>query len=293
MVPPTNPEIIPTNTPIFKAGAPSTEVKYPFTSISFPNSVRVTAAGSARSALLTPKSAPVTTLIRINAITAANAPPAFSFAQEPPMATANKMCRLLITAQPMVSIVLPMVMTTPKSAPAICTSLPTLIINPAAGITAITVISTLPSFCKKSKLIRDFFFPAWLPETPPALSVPSPLSEPPFLAFRPPAFPPSPAERSPPDLPSEPESPPTAPAFPPTDVPVSVPVLSSPSHTSSTVIITDSPAFTAPSAAFMVRPSIPPQISTGVMVSTCFSFSPSKSASATRSPAFTRSPTFT
>ena len=172
------------------------------------------------------------------------------------MATANKMCRLLITAQPMVSIVLPTVMTTPISAPAICTSLPTLIISPAAGITAITVISTLPSFCKKSKLIMDFFF---------------------FFSIWFPAFPsrPSPA------------------ALPPPAVSAPVPTLSSPPHSSSTVIMVVSPAFTAPNSAFMARPSIPPQISTGVMVSTCLSFSPSRSASATRSPAFTWSPTFT
>ncbi len=55
------------------------------------------------------------------------------------------------------------------SAPAICTSFPRLIIRPAAGITAITAIKTLPSFWRKSKLILIFlpsffssesFFPA-------------------------------------------------------------------------------------------------------------------------------------
>ncbi len=97
------------------------------------------------------------TLIRANASTAANAPPTRSFAQPPPMATANRMCRLLITAQPMFSMVVPMVITTAISAPAICTSLPRLIIRPAAGITAMTCISTLPSFCRKSKLIMPFF----------------------------------------------------------------------------------------------------------------------------------------
>ena len=115
------------------------------------------ALGSASIALVTPKILPVITLMSANASTAANAPPARSFAQLPPMATANRMCRLLITAQPMFSMVVPMVMTAAMSAPHICTSLPKLIIRPAAGITAITVMSTLPSFCRKSKLMNPFF----------------------------------------------------------------------------------------------------------------------------------------
>ena len=107
-------------------------------------------------ALVTPKMLPVITLMRANASTAAKAPPARSFAQLPPMATANRMCRLLMTAQPMFSMVVPMVMTAAMSPPPICTSLPRLIIRPAAGMTAMTVISTLPSFCKKSKLMSPF-----------------------------------------------------------------------------------------------------------------------------------------
>ena len=38
---------------------------------------------------VTPKIAPVILLIKIKAITAANAPPAFSFAHEPPIAMAK------------------------------------------------------------------------------------------------------------------------------------------------------------------------------------------------------------
>ena len=94
--------------------------------------------------------------MRANASTAAKAPPARSFAQLPPMATANRMCRLLMTAQPIFSMVVPTVMTAAMSPPPICTSLPRLIIRPAAGMTAMTVISTLPSFCKKSKLMSPF-----------------------------------------------------------------------------------------------------------------------------------------
>ena len=68
---------------------------------------------------VTPKIEPVILLIKINAIIAANAPPALSFAQEPPIAHANKICRLLITAQPIFSIVEPIVNTNEISAPAI------------------------------------------------------------------------------------------------------------------------------------------------------------------------------
>ena len=103
---------------------------------------------------------PVMTLMSAKASTAAKAPPARSFAQLPPMATANRICRLLMTAQPMFSIVVPMVMTAAISPPLICTSLPRLIIRPAAGMTAMTVIRTLPSFCKKSKLMSPFFLGA-------------------------------------------------------------------------------------------------------------------------------------
>ena len=138
--------MIPTNTPMFSAGTPRTDVKYPFTRISFPNNVCVTAEASFNISEVTPKIEPVIWLIRMNVITAANAPPALSFAHEPPIATANRICRLLMTAHPMFSIVLPIVMTRERSPPAICTSLPRLIISPAAGITAITVIRTFPSF---------------------------------------------------------------------------------------------------------------------------------------------------
>ena len=131
---------------MFSAGTPNTEVKYPFTKISFPNNVCVIASGSFNIAEVTPNIEPVIWLIKINVITAANAPPALSFAQEPPIATANKICKLLITAHPMFSIVLPTVKINEISPPAICTSFPILIIRPAAGITAITVINTFPSF---------------------------------------------------------------------------------------------------------------------------------------------------
>ena len=82
--------MIPTKTPIFRAGAPSTEVKYPFTRISWPNNVWVTASGSLSIAEVTPKMEPVIWLIRIKVMIAANAPPARSLAQEPPIATANR-----------------------------------------------------------------------------------------------------------------------------------------------------------------------------------------------------------
>ena len=104
--------------------------------------------------LVTPNTAPVIRLIRIKEITAAKAPPERSFAQEPPMAAANRMCRLVMMAQPIFSMVEPMVIARPISA--ICSSLPKLSIIPAAGITAITVIKTLPSFWRKSKLMPFF-----------------------------------------------------------------------------------------------------------------------------------------
>ena len=250
---------MPTNTPMFSAGAPRTEVKYPFTRISWPSRVRVTAAGSFKSALLTPKRAPVITLMRIKAMTAAKAPPARSFAQEPPMATANRMCRLLITAQPMVSMVLPIVRTAPISPPAICMSFPTLIISPAAGMTAMTVIRTLPSFWRKSKLTRDFLgFPAFLSAASAGEDV--------FAAG------------AVSGLWGEAASASSA---------------ASGGQWSKTVITVSAPAFTGPVKAFMERPSIPPQIRTGVMVLTCFSSRAFKSAFARRLPAFTLSPIFT
>ena len=72
------------------------------------------------------------------------------------MAAANRMCRLVMIAQPMFSIVEPIVMTQPRSI--ICSNLPRLSIMPAAGITAITVIKTFPSFCSRSKFTFSFFF---------------------------------------------------------------------------------------------------------------------------------------
>jgi len=53
----------------------------------------------------------------MKAIIAAKAPPAFSFAHEPPMAAANKICKLPIIAQPIFSIVLPIIMIKEISAP--------------------------------------------------------------------------------------------------------------------------------------------------------------------------------
>ena len=202
------------------------------------------------------------TLMRMKAMTAANAPPARSFA---------RMCRLLITAQPMVSMVLPIVRTAFMSAPAICMSFPTLIISPAAGMTAMTVISTLPSFWRKSKFIRDFFaFPAFLP----AVSVWEAAS-----VFTPPS-----AWED-------------ASVFTPSSVCAEPVIPGSPAPSGgqwSNIVITASvPAFTGPVKAFMERPSIPPQIRTGVMVLTCFSARAFKSAFAKRSPAFTLSPAFT
>ncbi len=82
--------MIPTNTPIFKAGASNTLVKNPLTMIFVPNRVWVNASSFASMSLVTPKIAPVIRLIKINEIPAANAPPALSFAQLPPIAKANK-----------------------------------------------------------------------------------------------------------------------------------------------------------------------------------------------------------
>ena len=100
--------------------------------------------------------APVTTLMRQKAMTAAKAPPAFSFAQEPPMAAANRMCRFPMIAQPIWAMVLPAMRPKP-SGKHIVRMLPRLIIRPAAGMTAITVMRDLPSFCRKSKSMGNFF----------------------------------------------------------------------------------------------------------------------------------------
>ncbi len=153
---PTNPAIIPTNTPIFKAGASNTLVKNPFTIILVPNNVCVNALSSANIALFTPKTAPVIRLINIKAIPAANAPPARSFAQLPPIANAKSRCRFPIIAQPMLSITLPIVINICISGLINGIDFPILIINPAAGITATTTINAFPNFCQNSKL-NNFF----------------------------------------------------------------------------------------------------------------------------------------
>ena len=103
--------MIPIKTPIFKAGEPSTEVKYPFTKILVPKRVCVVASGSSNISLVTPKMEPVVILIRINANSAAKAPPAFSFAHEPPIAAAKRICKFVMTAHPKFSTTLPIVST--------------------------------------------------------------------------------------------------------------------------------------------------------------------------------------
>ena len=82
---------------------------------------------------------------------AANAPPARSFAQLPPIAKANNRWRLPIIPQPIWAIMFPT--SASHSASLIKGSeLPILTIKPAAGITAITTIRHLPNFCQNSKL---------------------------------------------------------------------------------------------------------------------------------------------
>ncbi len=155
--------MIPTKTPIFKAGASNTLVKKPSIMIFVPNKVWVNAPSSANMALVTPKIDPVIRLINTKAIPAANAPPARSFAQLPPIANANNKCKLPIIAQPILSITPPVVTRTPQSALIIGIVFPILIINPAAGMTATTTISAFPNFCQNSKLNNFFiFFPSFL-----------------------------------------------------------------------------------------------------------------------------------
>ncbi len=126
--------------------------------MSAPNSDLTVAVGSANISAVTPKIAPEIRLIKINAIKAANAPPARSFAQDPPIATANKTCKLPIIAQPISSMILAIVAITAISPPDIATNLPKEIIIPAAGITAITTIKAFPNFCQKSNDINPDFF---------------------------------------------------------------------------------------------------------------------------------------
>ena len=150
--------MIPTKTPMFKAGASNTLVKKPSIMIFVPNNVWVKAPSSVNIALVTPKIEPVIRLIKIKAIPAANAPPARSLAQLPPIANANNKCRLPIIAQPMFSMTPPVVIKNAQSALIIGIVFPILIIKPAAGITATTTISAFPNFCQNSKLNNFFIF---------------------------------------------------------------------------------------------------------------------------------------
>ena len=226
---------------------------------------------------VTPKTEPVIWLIRINVINAAKAPPALSFAQEPPIAIANRICRLLMIAHPMFSIVLPTVRIREISAPAICTSLPTLIINPAAGITAITVIRTLPSFCRKSKLKLNFFFSFFcgseVVDTA-LLSVNFCVSDIAALFSDTAAFFPEVCASALSELFAD------ASAFPAASFAMSI----------STAVF---PASTPPSAHFSSWSSMSEQIRTGVIGLIFFSARYLRSTSATRSPFFTWSPSFT
>ncbi len=64
--------------------------------------------------LLHQKMAPVIRLIKTKEIPAANAPPARSLAQLPPIANANSKCKLPIIAQPILSRTPPVVTNKPK-----------------------------------------------------------------------------------------------------------------------------------------------------------------------------------
>ena len=105
-----------------------------------------------------PKIEPVIRLIRMNDSPAANAPPARSFAQLPPIANANNKCRFPMMAQPIFSTTPPVVTNHPRFSLINGSDFPILIINPAAGITAITTISAFPNFCQNSKL-KSFLIP--------------------------------------------------------------------------------------------------------------------------------------
>ena len=94
---------------------------------------------------------PVIRLIKMKARPAAKAPPARSLAQLPPIARANKICRLPITPQPICSRIPPVITSGAKVGLIITSDLPIEIIKPAAGITAITTIKALPNFCQNSK----------------------------------------------------------------------------------------------------------------------------------------------
>ena len=61
-----------------------------------------------------------------------------------------------MTAQPMFSITLAVVVSNARSALISGNVLPILIIKPAAGITAMTTINAFPNFCQNSKL-NTFF----------------------------------------------------------------------------------------------------------------------------------------
>lgn len=79
----------------------------------------VVAPSAVSISLVTPKKEPVSKLIRINAMDAANAPPARSLAQEPPIATANNRLRLLITPHPILETMFPIHMAVELSFPKI------------------------------------------------------------------------------------------------------------------------------------------------------------------------------
>ena len=88
----------------------------------------------------------------------AKAPPALSLAHDPPIATANNICRFPIIPHPILSITLDIawIISASKYIP---NNFPMVIIKPAAGITAITTNNALPNFCQKSK---DNNFPFFL-----------------------------------------------------------------------------------------------------------------------------------
>ena len=153
------------------------------------------------------------------------------------------------------------------SPPAICISFPILSIKPAAGITAITVISTFPNFCRKSKLISFFFGAGWagapLPDVPLAL-FPAAKADVPLALL----------------LAAEPAVPLTAPFS-----------ASEPSAPAAERKSTASlPASTLPAAASICSSSTPSHRSTGVTRFKPLFLINSKSASATKSPIFTLSP---
>ena len=170
----------------------------------------------------------------------------------------------------MFSIVLPTVRIREISAPAICTSLPILIISPAAGITAITVIRTLPSFCRKSKLKLNFFFSFFCGSE----VVDAALLSVNFCVSDISALFPEVCASALSELFAD------ASAFPAASFAVSI----------STAVF---PASTPPSAHFRSWSSMSEQIRTGVIGLIFFSARYLRSTSATRSPFFTWSPSFT